>query len=126
MTKNRNVMVEGRRCHSLKIDMEILILFAFASIMLSVIILVQLFKLNLLSNKCDLFDSPLLRGLKYTIYHIVNRIVCEASCYPVTQPFGHLIIQLIGHLVTRLLGHSIIQSFGHLDLVTRLLGHLVT
>ena len=72
MTKNRNVMVECRRCHSLKIDMEILILFAFASIMLSVIILVQLFKLNLLSNKCDLFDSPLLRGLKYTIYHTVE------------------------------------------------------
>ena len=39
--------------------------------------------------------------MKKEIYHTVN---CLQS-FPVTQSFGHLIIQLFGHSVTRSCGH---------------------
>ena len=57
---------------------------------------------------------------KYTI----RSIVCEASCHPVTQSFGHSVTWSLGHLVTRSLSHSVTWTLCRL--VTRSLGHSVT
>ena len=63
-------------------------------------------------------------GDKFILKYTIRSIVCEASCHPVTQSFGHFIIQSFGHLITQSLGHSLTWSLGHP--VTWSFGHSVT
>ena len=55
-------------------------------------------------------NLPSKKYKKYTI----RSIVCETSCHPVTQSFGHVIIWPLGHSVTQSLGHSVTQPLGYL------------